>query len=66
MRWADENDAGIAAAPAHSSPDVLDHVSSRDELVYEAGDAARCCGPPTVLASSSDWTSGRVSHLPTY
>ena len=40
MRWTDENDAGIAAAPAHSSSDVLDHVSSRDDLVYEAGDAS--------------------------
>ncbi|KAA9399547.1 HAD family hydrolase [Haloarcula sp. CBA1130] len=40
MRWVDEHDAGIAAAPAHSSPDVLDHVSSKDDLVYEAGDAS--------------------------
>ncbi|MEF8829706.1 MAG: HAD family hydrolase [Haloarcula sp.] len=40
MRWVDDNDAGIAAAPAHSSPDVLDHVSARDDLVYEAGDAS--------------------------
>ncbi|MBV0902115.1 HAD family hydrolase [Haloarcula salina] len=41
MRWVEDHDAGIAAAPAHASGDVVDHVSSRDDLLYEAGDAAR-------------------------
>jgi hydroxymethylpyrimidine pyrophosphatase-like HAD family hydrolase len=40
MRWAADNDAGIAAAPDHSSPDVLDHVLATDELVFDRGDAA--------------------------
>jgi hydroxymethylpyrimidine pyrophosphatase-like HAD family hydrolase len=40
MEWAADNDAGIAAAPDHSSRDVLDHVLSTDELVFDRGDAA--------------------------
>jgi hydroxymethylpyrimidine pyrophosphatase-like HAD family hydrolase len=40
MRWAAENDTGIAAAPDHASQDVLDHVLSTDELVFDRGDAA--------------------------
>ncbi|MFC6825537.1 HAD family hydrolase [Halopelagius fulvigenes] len=40
MRWAAEEDAGISAAPEHASSDVLDHVRSTDELVYDRGDAA--------------------------
>ncbi|MFB6222115.1 MAG: HAD family hydrolase [Haloarcula sp.] len=40
MRWVADHDAGIAAAPAHASADVLDHVSDRDDLVYEGGDAS--------------------------
>jgi hypothetical protein len=40
MRWAAEHDAGIAAAPDHASQDVLDHVLSTDELVFDRGDAA--------------------------
>ncbi|RDI70483.1 HAD hydrolase family protein [Halopelagius longus] len=40
MRWAEEESAGIAAAPEHASEDVLDHVRSTDELVYDRGDAA--------------------------
>ncbi len=39
MRWAEENDSGIAAAPEHSSRDVLDHVVQTDELVYDQGKA---------------------------
>jgi hydroxymethylpyrimidine pyrophosphatase-like HAD family hydrolase len=39
MEWADENDAGIAAAPDHASAGVLDHVRSRDGLVFDRGDA---------------------------
>jgi hydroxymethylpyrimidine pyrophosphatase-like HAD family hydrolase len=39
MNWIDETDAGIAAAPDHSSPDVLDHVRGTDELVFDRGDA---------------------------
>jgi hydroxymethylpyrimidine pyrophosphatase-like HAD family hydrolase len=40
MRWAEENDAGIAAAPEHAADAVLDHVRRTDELVYGQGDAA--------------------------
>ncbi|MES3518085.1 MAG: HAD family hydrolase [Natronomonas sp.] len=40
MRWADEADAGIAAAPDHASEDVLDHVMNGDGLVFDRGDAA--------------------------
>jgi len=39
MRWAAEHDAGIAAAPEHASRDVLDHVLSTDELVFDQGKA---------------------------
>ena len=40
MQWADENDAGIAAAPDHASEDVIEHVLGTDELVFDRGDAA--------------------------
>ena len=40
MQWVEEEDCGLAAAPAHSSRDVLDHVIRTDELVYEPGQAA--------------------------
>jgi hydroxymethylpyrimidine pyrophosphatase-like HAD family hydrolase len=40
MRWAAENDAGIAAAPEHAADAVLDHVRRTDGLVYGRGDAA--------------------------
>ena len=40
MRWVAEHDAGIAAAPEHASRDVLDHVLSTDELVFDQGAAA--------------------------
>ncbi|WP_049935183.1 HAD family hydrolase [Haloplanus natans] len=39
MEWATDNDAGIAAAPAHASPDVLDHVRATDDLVFARGDS---------------------------
>ena len=39
MRWIDEADAGLAAAPEHASRDVLDHVMNTDELVFDRGDA---------------------------
>jgi len=39
MRWAQENDSGIAAAPAHASQSVVDHVQETDELLYEPGRA---------------------------
>jgi len=39
MRWAEENDAGIGAAPDHASQDVLEHVLATDELVFDRGDA---------------------------
>jgi hydroxymethylpyrimidine pyrophosphatase-like HAD family hydrolase len=40
MQWAAENEAGVAAAPAHSSQDVLAHVRETDDLVFDRGDAA--------------------------
>ncbi|WP_266075479.1 HAD family hydrolase [Haladaptatus caseinilyticus] len=39
MQWVDETDSGIAAAPEHSSRDVLDHVVKTDELIYDQGKA---------------------------
>ena len=39
MKWAEEHNAGIAAAPEHASPDVLDHVTRTDDLVFGPGDA---------------------------
>jgi hypothetical protein len=40
MRWARDNDAGIAAAPDHASRDVVEHVLGTDELLFDRGDAA--------------------------
>ncbi|MEF8853645.1 MAG: HAD family hydrolase [Haloarculaceae archaeon] len=40
MEWVAERDAGLAAAPEHSSEGVLDHVHERDGLVFDRGDAA--------------------------
>jgi len=40
MRWVEEEGCGLAAAPAHSSRDVLDHAIRTDELVFEPGQAA--------------------------
>ncbi|MEF8840767.1 MAG: HAD family hydrolase [Haloarculaceae archaeon] len=40
MEWLAETGSGIAAAPEHASRDVLDHVLSTDELVFDRGDAA--------------------------
>ena len=40
MKWVDDTDSGIAAAPNHASGDVLDHVLDTDELVYDRGDVA--------------------------
>jgi hydroxymethylpyrimidine pyrophosphatase-like HAD family hydrolase len=40
MKWAEETDAGIAAAPEHASRDTLDHVLSTDELVFDRGKSA--------------------------
>ncbi len=39
MQWATENDAGIAAAPTHSSEGVLEHVRETDELLFPPGGA---------------------------
>ncbi|QSG07473.1 HAD family hydrolase [Halapricum desulfuricans] len=39
MRWAGENDAGIAAAPEHASQSVLEYVEATDELVFDQGRA---------------------------
>jgi hypothetical protein len=40
MEWVAEHDAGIAAAPEHSSDGVLEHVRGTDDLVFDRGDAA--------------------------
>ena len=40
MEWAADNDAGVAAAPEHSSGNVLDHVRATDDLVFAPGAAA--------------------------
>ncbi|THE63506.1 HAD family hydrolase [Salinadaptatus halalkaliphilus] len=37
MKWVDEHDAGIAAAPEHASQDTLEHVLETDELVFDRG-----------------------------
>ena len=39
MRWAQANDAGIAAAPEHASESVLEHVEATDELLFTEGQA---------------------------
>ncbi|PSP85659.1 HAD family hydrolase [Halobacteriales archaeon QS_1_68_17] len=39
MEWVAENDYGLAAAPEHSSREVLDHVIATDELVFDQGQA---------------------------
>ena len=54
MRWAAENDAGIAAAPDHASRDVLDHVLKTDELVFDRGDAAELLRMAYALRRLSD------------
>jgi hydroxymethylpyrimidine pyrophosphatase-like HAD family hydrolase len=40
MRWLADQDAGLAAAPEHASRDVLDHVRSTDQLVFDRGKSA--------------------------
>jgi len=40
MEWAAEHGTGIAAAPAHASAVVSDHVRATDGLVFDRGDAA--------------------------
>jgi hydroxymethylpyrimidine pyrophosphatase-like HAD family hydrolase len=54
MEWAAEHDAGIAAAPDHASRDVLDHVLSTDELVFDRGDAAELLRMAYALGRLSD------------
>jgi len=39
MRWVQENDTGIAAAPKHASQNVVDHAQETDGLLYEPGRA---------------------------
>jgi hydroxymethylpyrimidine pyrophosphatase-like HAD family hydrolase len=57
MRWVHENDYGIAAAPEHSSPDVLDHVRGTDSLVFDPGaadDTLRMAYALNELAATAD------------
>lgn len=49
MEWVDERDYGIAAAPDHSSRDVLDHVMTTDELVFDRGKSAEMLRTVYVL-----------------
>ncbi|GAB3422548.1 HAD hydrolase family protein [Haloparvum alkalitolerans] len=49
MRWAAENDAGIAAAPDHASRDTLSHVLETDELVFDRGQSAQMLRTVYVL-----------------
>ena len=39
MEWVEAEGTGLAAAPDHASEDVLEHVLSTDELVFDRGDA---------------------------
>ncbi|MFB6090369.1 MAG: HAD hydrolase family protein [Halobellus sp.] len=55
MEWADEADAGIAAAPEHASASVLDHVRDTDDLVYGPGDAGSVLRIVSVLNRLADW-----------
>jgi hydroxymethylpyrimidine pyrophosphatase-like HAD family hydrolase len=40
MRWVEETDSGIGAAPDHASEGVLAHAMDTSELVFDRGDAA--------------------------
>ena len=40
MKWIQEQDCGVAAAPEHASKDVLSHVLETDELVFDRGKSA--------------------------
>ncbi|RLM88336.1 HAD family hydrolase [Halobellus sp. Atlit-38R] len=55
MEWAEDVDAGIAAAPKHASESVLDHVRSTDELVYDPGDAGSVLRIVSVLNRLDEW-----------
>ncbi|ERH04782.1 MAG: putative hydrolase of the HAD superfamily, partial [Halorubrum sp. J07HR59] len=54
MRWAQDNDTGIAAAPEHASEDVLDHVRETDDLVFDQGDAAEMLRTALALTKLAD------------
>ena len=59
MRWAGENDAGIAAAPEHASQSVLAYAEETDELVFDqgrAGDILRTVYALNRLADESSDT----------
>ena len=56
MEWADEHDAGVAAAPEHASEAVLEHVRATDDLVFapgEAGDVLRTVYVCNALADAN-------------
>ncbi|GGL31807.1 haloacid dehalogenase [Halarchaeum grantii] len=56
MEWAEDNDAGIAAAPDHASERVREHAESTDGLVYDrgaAGDVLRTVYALNRLADGS-------------
>jgi hydroxymethylpyrimidine pyrophosphatase-like HAD family hydrolase len=57
MRWVNEGDAGIAAAPEHASQAVLNHVRATDQLVFnegKAGDILRTVYALNRFAAAND------------
>jgi len=55
MQWVDEHDAGISAAPEHSSTRVLEHVWNTDNLEFDRGAAG------DVLRTV--WAMNRLAEL---
>ncbi len=55
MQWAAEHDAGISAAPEHSSTRVLEHVWNTDNLQFDRGAAG------DVLRTV--WAMNRLAEL---
>ena len=55
MEWAEQTDAGIAAAPSHASESVLNHVRATDDLLYDPGDAGSVLRIVSVLNRLDEW-----------
>jgi len=54
MRWAEGNGTGIAAAPEHADPPVLEFVRGTDELIFTQGDASDVLRAAWVLNRLAD------------
>ncbi|MFW5937651.1 MAG: HAD family hydrolase, partial [Halanaeroarchaeum sp.] len=54
MRWLEETDSGIAAAPSHASEQVLEFVSSTDDLVFDRGAADQILRTLRAMAEFDD------------